>query len=102
MFQQRDEFFRVITVQTTLRSKIIYESATSFPGPPLMHSTFAALFDLLFIYFTHFKSEALSVNPAALDWNIFYTLQDISSSYFLNGLICFLGMFPEPDSFCLS
>lgn len=35
------------------------------PRPTLMHSTFAALFDLLSIYFIHFKSETLSVNPAA-------------------------------------
>lgn len=36
-----------------------------------MHPTVAALFDLLFIYFIHFKSETLSVNAAAPDWNIF-------------------------------
>lgn len=66
-----------------------------------MHSPFAALFDLLFIYFIHFKSQTLSVNPAAPPPRLeyFYKLQDICSSYFLNGLICFLGMFPEPDSF---
>lgn len=64
-----------------------------------MHSTFTALFDLLFIFFIHLKSEPLSVNPAAADWNIFTSCRISFPAYFLKGLICFLGMFPEPDNF---
>lgn len=75
MFQQPDEFLGVITVQTARKSDIIYKSAL-------------LLMQLYLIYFA-LKSEALWFNPAALN-GIFHT-----SSYFL-------GMFPEPDSFCLS
>lgn len=54
------------------------------------------------VWFTvhiHFRSETLSLNPEAPQLEYFYKLQDIFSSYFLNSLICFLGMFPGPDSF---
>lgn len=59
--------------------------------PALMRSTFTALFDLLLIYFIHFKSDTLSFNPAAPRLGYFHELQDIIPCYFLNGSHLFAG-----------
>lgn len=91
MFQQRDEFFRVITVQTTLKSKNYLWIYRLLSKPTLMHSTFALLFDLLCIYTSDQRHYKLILN-----WNIFTSCRIssllISLSVSFVFWACFLGL----------
>lgn len=101
MFPRRDELFGVITVQTTLKSKIIYESPFPRARANAFYLCCSFWFTLHILHPLQIRNTISSPPPPPLYFLTSCRIKFFFSPSFISITVWFisLGMFPEPDCF---